>query len=106
MNGHTNATFSNNLTEGENQFMQHMRRCGSDGYPVHKLGRKWQFARAFGAGGTPVLYPTKKLGVVAVEAYLDILRDRIAGRLDPSPNSPAALEETTEAGYYFTSYQK
>jgi hypothetical protein len=76
---HSNATFSNNLTEGENQFLQHMIMFGSDGYPVGKLGRKWQFAKAFGAGGTPTLYPTKRQAVEAVERYLDILRARIAG---------------------------
>jgi hypothetical protein len=104
MNGHANATFSSNLTEGENQFFRHMCMWGSDGYPVRKLGRKWQFERAYGVGGTPVLYPTKTKAVVAVEAYLGILRDRMAGRLDPSPGSPAALEGTTEAGYLHTSF--
>lgn len=94
MKGHANATFSNNLTEGENQFLQHMQRWGSRGYPVRKLGRKWQFERAFGVGGTPILYPTKTLAVKAVEAYVDILLDKVAGRLDPSPDSPAGLLTT------------
>jgi len=90
---HDNATFSAALTEGENQFMQHMSRFGSDGYPVRQYGRKWAFEKAFGAGGSPVMYPTKKAASGAVEAYMDILRDRIAGRMDPSPGSPAANGE-------------
>jgi hypothetical protein len=95
MNGHPNATFSNNLTEGENQFLQHMQRWGSEGYPVSKLGRKWQFERAFGAGGSPILYTTKTLAVKAVEAYVEILLDKVAARLDPSPGSPAGLAKTS-----------
>lgn len=91
MQGHINATFSNNLTVGENEFLKHMQRWGSDGYPVGKLGRKWQFSSAFGVGGTPVLYPTKKLASGAVEAYINILLDKVAGRLDPSPGSPATF---------------
>ena len=89
---HANATFCPNLTEHENQFLRHMSMFGSDGYPVGKLGRKWEFARAFGVGGSPVLYPTKRKAVEAVEAYLETLRDKVAGRLPPSPGSPAALE--------------
>lgn len=90
---HANATFSNNLTEGENQFMQHMTRFGSSGYPVKKCGsRHWAFEKAFGAGGSPRVYPSKREAMGAVEAFMDILRDRIAGRLEPSPLSPAALE--------------
>lgn len=87
---HTNKVFSAALTEGENQFFRHMCTWGTDGYPVKKLGRKWQFDKAFGVGGTPVLYATKAEAVKAVEAYLGILRDRMGGRLGPSPGSPAA----------------
>jgi len=88
---HANATFSAALTEGENQFLQHMTRFGSAGYPVKKCGsRHWAFEKAFGAGGSPGVYPTKRQAIGAVDAYLDILRDRIAGRLEPSPGSPAA----------------
>ena len=102
---HTNATFSANLSEGENRFMQHMSMFGSPGYPVGKLGRKWQFARAFGVGGTPVLYPAKAKAVAAVDAYLDILRDRIAGRLDPSPGSPAYVEAIARTTFNLISAQ-
>lgn len=96
---HENATFSDNLTEGENLFIQHMTRYGTDGYPVYRMGsraaqrRKWQFQRAYGVGGTPVVYPTKELAIAAVDAYLDILRDKIAGRLEPSAGSPASFRK-------------
>lgn len=98
---HSNATFSPALTENEASFMQHMSMFGSDGYPVRKLGRKWEFQRAFGVGGTPVLYKTKKDAFKAVEAFMDILRDKIAGRLKPSAGSPAAQlpEGWSEATY-------
>jgi hypothetical protein len=86
---HANATFSNNLTEAENDFLQHMQRWGRDGYPVRKLRRKWLFESAFGVGGSPILYTTKGLAVKAVEDYVDILLDKVAGRIDPSPDSPA-----------------
>ena len=88
---HANATFSNNLTEGENQFIQHMTMHGEAGYPVAKCGsRHWSFEKAFGACGSPGVYKTKRQAIGAVDAYLGILRDRIAGRLEPSPGSPAA----------------
>jgi len=86
--GHANGTFSNNLTEAENHFLQHMQRWGRDGYPVRKLRRKWLFESAFGVGGTPVPYTSKGLAVRAVEEYVHTLLDKVAGRIDPSPDSP------------------
>lgn len=78
---HSNATFSPHLTEGENEFLRHMTRWGSDGYPVRKVGRHWLWYEVFGVKGAPTCYATKKAACAAVEAYLGILRDKTAGRL-------------------------
>ena len=69
------------LSDAENDFLAHMQRWGSDGYPIAKAGRKWFWAPAFGILGSPIAYPTKTAAVAAVEAYLDILVDKLAGRL-------------------------
>jgi hypothetical protein len=79
---HTNQTFSVHLTEGENQLLQHISRWGSDGYPVHKLGRKWTVDSMFGAGGFPTTFKTKREAVARFEAYYTLLVDRSAGRLE------------------------
>jgi hypothetical protein len=69
------------LTDSENSFLRHMSMWGSDGYPVQKLGRKWAWMDFCGVRGAPTLYPTKTLAVAAVERYLDVLRDKAAGRI-------------------------
>lgn len=69
-----------NLSASENAFMAHMRMFGSDGYPVQKVGRKWRWAEAFGIRGPGVCYATKRECVSAVERYIDVLRDKCAGR--------------------------
>lgn len=68
------------ISAAELDFLQHIGRWGSDGYPIAKRGRKWWFDRMFNAGGTPSPYKTKREAEAAVEAYLDILRDKAAGR--------------------------
>ena len=70
-----------NLTQAESDFMTHMGRWGSDGYPVRKVGRNWHWIEFWGVKGAPTVYKTKRDAVKAIEAYLDILRDKSAGRL-------------------------
>jgi len=70
------------LTTNEKSFLNHMTMFGSDGYPVSKLNTgKWIIRECFGVKGTPVVYRTKKAAFAQVEAYLDTLRARLAGRL-------------------------
>jgi hypothetical protein len=79
---HTNATFSPNLSEGENQILQHVGRWGSDGYPVRKLSAgRWIWDESFGVKGAPVVYKTKRAAVQAFERFVDVLIDRHAGRI-------------------------
>lgn len=67
------------LTPDEIDLMTHISRWGSDGYPVHKFGHKWDWQyRSLQSGR---LYSTKREAVLAFEAYYDILRDAKAGRI-------------------------
>lgn len=75
------------LSKGENEWLTHMSRWGSDGYPVRKTGSRWVFERFYGVGGTPVVYKTKKAATAACEAFYEILRDKAAGRLEPSQDA-------------------
>ena len=72
---------TNQLTESERAFLNHMTMWGSDGYPVRSVGRgKWIWDAFHGVKGAPVVYKTKRACVQAIELYIDILRDKIAGR--------------------------
>lgn len=80
------------LNKAENDFLQHIGMWGSAAYPVRKTaGGKWLWHEFWGVKGAPVVYKTKKAAVEAIERYLDILRDKAAGRLPPSQDSEAAL---------------
>jgi len=68
------------ILEAEWNWLQHISRWGSSGYPVRKLGRKWQFDRMYNAGGCPSLFTTKRAAVERVELYYDMLLDKNAGR--------------------------
>lgn len=68
------------ILEAEWNWLQHISRWGSSGYPVAKLGRKWQFQRMYNAGGSPTLYRTKREAVAVVEQYYSDLLDKNAGR--------------------------
>ena len=70
-----------NLTQNERQFLNHMSMWGSDGYPVSKIRSRWHWHEFYSINGAPTVYKTKREAVAAVEAYLDILRDKCAGRL-------------------------
>lgn len=70
------------LNANERNWLNHMTRWGSDGYPVRKLrpGR-WVWDEFFGIKGAPTVYKTKKAAMAAVEAYEDLLIDKHAGRI-------------------------
>lgn len=79
---HTNATFSQNLSEAENNFLRHIQMFGSDAYPVQKVGNgKWLWNEFWGVKGAPTVYKTKRDAFKAIECYIDVLIDKIAGRL-------------------------
>lgn len=77
---HLEAYPAATINEAELAFLNHIQRWGSQGYPIRKSGRRWSFERLHGAGGSPVLYPTKGAASAAVELYLSQLRDKAAGR--------------------------
>jgi len=78
MNDESNSS----LTEGEANILKHIIRWGSDGYPIQKLRKsRWLWTEMYGIKGPPVVYKTKGEAVTAFERYLDILRDKKAGRL-------------------------
>lgn len=70
-----------NRTDAERRWHLHMSRWGRDGYPIRKRGRTWIWETAFGVGGAPVSYRTKREAVAAVEVFIGILCDKAAGRL-------------------------
>lgn len=76
------------LSEDEAFVMTHVSHFGSEGYPIHKSGSRWTWGPVRGIKGPPVLYGTKQEAVQAFEAYLDILRDKLAGRINPGAFSP------------------
>lgn len=69
------------LTENENRWMMHMIRWGSDGWPILKVKGGWIFESAFGVGGSPIVYKTKRQAGKAVMAYEDMLSAYAAGRI-------------------------
>jgi hypothetical protein len=69
------------LTEGEERFLNHNSRWGSDGWPIRKVGRSWHWEDSFGYRGAPVSYKTKREAGEAVERYIDLLLDKKAGRI-------------------------
>ena len=66
----------NGLTQAESDFLGHMMRFGSDGYPVQKAGRNWQWVEFWGIKGAPTTYKTKRAAFEAVERYIDVLIDK------------------------------
>lgn len=69
------------LSIAEGNFLDHMTRWGSDGYPIEKCGRTWQWREAFGIVGPPTVFRTKRAAFESVDRYLDVLLDKLAGRL-------------------------
>lgn len=76
-----NAPLKGQLNQAEANWLQHMIRFGSEGYPVRKLrGGRWIFDEFFGVKGTPTVYKTKREAVAAIERYEDVLVEKAAGR--------------------------
>ena len=69
------------LTDGEHAWLKHMQRFGSAGYPVKRMGRKWWVDQAFGAGGCPSPFKTKTEAIGFCDRYLQVLLDKLAGRM-------------------------
>ena len=70
------------LTVAESDFLGHMTRFGSDGYPVRKARNGcWLWADFWGVKGAPTVYRTKREAVAAIERYIGVLLDKHAGRL-------------------------
>lgn len=69
------------LTEDEHALVNHVTRWGSDGYPVQRVGSRWSWGPWRGIEGPPVLFRRKRDAVASFEAYVDILLDKLAGRL-------------------------
>lgn len=71
------------LTEDEQALLTHISLYGSDAYPVKRFrSGKWTWGPFRGINGPPTVYKTKREAVANFEAYLDVLRDRKAGRLE------------------------
>ena len=69
------------LTEAEQNFLRHISRWGSDGYPIQKLSKRgWIWNDCWGCKGAPTVYGTKKAVSEAIERYHTALLDRLAGR--------------------------
>ena len=69
------------LSEAERAFLNHNIRWGSDGYPIQRIGRGWHWNASHGVGGCPKVFKTKKEASAAIEAYVSLLCDRLAGRV-------------------------
>jgi|CXWL01.1.fsa_nt_gi hypothetical protein len=70
------------ITDDERQILAHIRRWGSDGYPVKKLSTgKWVWGPWGSVNGPPICFRTKREAVASFEAFYDVLLDARAGRL-------------------------
>jgi hypothetical protein len=68
------------LSEDECFILTHIQHFGSDGYPVKRVGsRHWSWE--YRGNGCPTVFRTKKQAVTSFEGHLDILLDKLAGRL-------------------------
>jgi hypothetical protein len=70
------------LTEDQAFVLTHVSHYGSDGYPVRKTGNHWAWGPIRGISGPPTTFRTKREATASFEAYLDVLRDKLAGRGD------------------------
>lgn len=65
------------LNENEKALWAHVRRWGSSGYPIQKMGSRWFWREAFGVKGSPVAYKTKRAAVAVFEAWMDLKREQL-----------------------------
>jgi hypothetical protein len=70
-----------NLSQGENDLLQHISMFGSAAYPIRKSGSRWFVDRFWNAGGFPSPFKTKREATERFEQYMSLLRDRAAGRI-------------------------
>ena len=64
------------MTDDERALVKHVIRWGSDGYPLHKAGRKWSWGSYLSIEG-PQLYDTKREATAAFERYFEVLLDAL-----------------------------
>jgi len=65
------------LSEAENNFLRHISRWGSSGYPIQKLSSgKWIWNDCWGCKGAPTVYKTQREVTEAIERYHQSLLDR------------------------------
>lgn len=67
----TNA-YERLMTYDERRLFSHIGRWGSEGYPIRKLGRKWDWHFTERVT-SPTLYTTKREAVAAFERFLAVL---------------------------------
>jgi hypothetical protein len=94
------------LSKDERALLAHVAMFGSDGYPVQKLGSRWQVADAFGVKGPPMLYRTKREATAAFEAWLRMAHERLgavgvfgAQRVEPAAQPAPEPFQATEVAY-------
>ena len=69
------------LTADEKFIMAHTSMFGSTSYPLRKMSGRWFVIGMRDLGSCPSAFKTKREATGQWEAYLKILRDRLAGRL-------------------------
>lgn len=70
------------LSVSEARFMKHVDMWGSASYPVKQTSAgRWIWFEFCGIEGAPTVYKSKTKASEAIEAYMSILHDKIAGRL-------------------------
>jgi hypothetical protein len=66
----------NPLTHDEGGLVYAVSRCGSDSYPIQKLGRKWSIGSFRSWRGFPTLFKTKKEATSTFEAWHTLALER------------------------------
>jgi len=69
------------LSEDEAFALMSWVRFGSDSYPIRKMGRGWTWGPIRGIQGPPCSYKTKREAIRMYELFIDVLRDKLAGRV-------------------------
>jgi hypothetical protein len=64
------------LSEDDRALVTHITMWGSDGYPIRKVGSRWDWS--YRSLSAPILYRTKRDAVAAFETYMGVLRDCLA----------------------------
>jgi hypothetical protein len=74
------------LTDDEAALLYHVTTYGAPGYPVEKIGRRWQWRSWRGVLGSPIVYRTKREAIAAFECWiaLSLAKFRDMRAADPS----------------------